>query len=44
MCYDENNNNEKIDGESENKNFVAVYGFDQRFWRQRGFDVLGGAC
>ena len=22
--------------------FAAVYGFDQRFWRQRGLDVLGG--
>ena len=22
--------------------FAAVYGFDQRFWRQRALDVLGG--
>ena len=34
----------RIDGESQNKNFAAVYGFDQRFWRQRGLDVLGGVC
>jgi hypothetical protein len=40
-CYDENNNKEKIDGESQNKNFAAVYGFHQG-WRQRNLDVLGG--